>query len=167
MGYLMEITSLLTLAHDLKSAELAVMLNTGMAYRDLILLLVAALFAMVGVDQFSMMRGKFGTSKSTVVVENPAVKQKPFLQFFKHQLFAGFVEGKNYLKDAEQIGHLKFFSYNLLALTAWLSLLVALGTVLRTAWIDFFGSFGPFEVEFIAAVMAAYALVLAFVLFKK
>lgn len=163
----MELTSFLTLAHELKSAELTVLLNTGMAYKDLTLLLVAALFAMVGADQFSMMRGKFSTSKSTAVAVNPAIKQKPFLQFFKHQLFAGFVEGKTYLKDAEQIGHLKFFSYNLLALTAWLSLLVALGTVFRTIWIDFFGSFGPFEVEFIVAVMAAYTLILAFVFLKK
>lgn len=167
MESIMELTFFLTLAHELKSAELAVMLNTGMAYKDLTLLLLMALFAMAGADQFSMIKGKFSKSKNAGAVANPAIEKKPFRQLFKHQLFTGFVEEQSYLRGAEQIGGVKFFIYNLLALGAWLSLLVALGAVLRTTWVGYLGSFGPFEVEFIAAVMAAYVLILAFVLFKK
>ena len=166
MQSIMELTSFLTLAHELKSAELAIMLNTGMAYKDITLLLLTALFAMAGADQFSMMRGKFGGLKSAAAA-NPAIEKKPFRQLLKHQLFTAFVDEESYLRGAEQIGHVKFFIYNLLALSTWLCLLVALGAGLRTIWVGYFGSFGPFEVEFIAAVMAVYVTTLAFVLFKK
>lgn len=167
MELLFEFTSFLTLAHDLKSADVAALLNTGMEYRDLTILLVTALFAMVGADQLLVMSGKLGTPKTSSSDSTAPIEEKPFRQLFKYQLLPGFDNHHSKLEGAEQIGHLRFFFYNVLAIAAWLILLVAVGSVLRSLWVGLFGHFGPLEVEFIAAVMGAYLIFMAAAIFKN
>lgn len=166
MEYLFEVASFCTLAHELKNAEVAALLQTGMAYKDLTLLLAVALFAMVFADQIAMVRGKF-SSYSGGTGKQPAIKQQPFQQLFKNQLFAGFLDQSAYMKGAEQMGSLKFFTYNLLALGSWLVILLIMASGLRALWIGYFGSFGPFEVEMIAALLAVYLGLLVFSLIRR
>lgn len=151
-------TSFITLVLDPEGIKLAAVLSGTKEYMDLTVILATALFAIVGIDQISLLRGEFGTSATTTSSVNTIVQEKPFLQFFKHQLFAGIHADNAFLKGAEEIGHLRFFLYNLLATTALLTMLMVIGSVIRMVWIELFGHFGPFEFEFISALMVAYLL---------
>lgn len=155
MEYFIYISSFFTLVIDPHGLNIATILGGSREYMDLTIILTTALFAIVGVDQLSLMLGEFKQSNNGSGTESKLLEE-PFLQFFKYQLFSGIKRENPFLNGADEMSHLKFFFYNLLAVTAMLTLLMALGTILRMVWVSFFGHFGPFEFELLSALMVGY-----------
>lgn len=167
MEYIIYIASFFALVIDPDGLRLAFVLNGGKEYMDLTVILTTALFAIVGVDQISLLMGEFRQPNKAPDSAVSQLSEKPFLQFFKYQLFSGIKKENPFLEGAEEMGHLKFFLYNLLAVTALLTLLMFVGVIIRMAWVSLFGHFGPFEFELLSALMVAYLLFFAVQFSKK
>lgn len=167
MEYVIQFLSFFTLVFDFESINFANILRAGMEYIELTVVLAAALLAFVGTGQLSFLREKFTKEETSAAGVSAKIQQNPLRLFLRHQFFGGTIQGSVYPAGAEKISSLKFFKYNLVSSCIWFAALLVTGTGLRSAWINTVDHFGPFELELIAGILAAYGLFFIFGLFNQ